>query len=127
VLPVGKRSDSHRSDNVRDLLPLPRATFHVLLALQEGDLHGYAVKKRVEVLSGGAVRMAPGTLYETLHRMRERGLVEVTDERPPPEDDQARRSYYRMTQWGREALLAEVERLGAMIDHARALLARGET
>jgi DNA-binding PadR family transcriptional regulator len=116
---------SHRSD-VRDLLPLARATFHVLLALQEEALHGYAVKKRVEALSEGAIRMAPGTLYETLHRMRERGLIE-TAEGSHVEGEHPQRQYYRMTSRGRAALRAEVDRLGAMIDHARAIFRRGET
>ena len=113
-------------DRVRAHLPLPVATFHVLLALQEGDLHGYGVKKRVEALTDGAVRMAPGTLYETLHRMRERGLVEEPDERPPGEEAHAQRSYYRLTGLGRRVLRAEVERVGGMIDHARALLGTSE-
>lgn len=114
----------HHAD-VQDLLPLPVATFHVLLALQEDDLHGYGVKKRVEELSEGSVRMAPGTLYETLHRMRERGLVEEPDERPPTTEDHPQRSYYRLTSLGRRLLRAEVERVGGMIDHARALLGEG--
>ena len=67
-----------------ECIPLPRAAFHALLALQEEPLHGYAVKQKVERLSGGAVRMAPGTLYETLHRMRERGFLE---EAAPPKED----------------------------------------
>lgn len=111
---------------VQDLLPLPVATFHVLLALQEEDLHGYGVKKRVEALSDGSVRMAPGTLYETLHRMRERGLIEEPDEPPAGAEKHAQRSYYRLTGLGRRVLRAEVERVGGMIDHARALLADTE-
>ena len=106
----------------RDLVPLPRATFHALLALQEEPLHGYAVKQKVERLSNGAIRMAPGTLYETLHRMRERGLVEETA--PPDEDGEghAQRNFYRLTALGRDALRAEVELLGPMIDHARGVM-----
>ena len=106
-------------------LPLPRATFHALLALQEGPLHGLGVRDRVDELSDGIVRMGPGTLYETLHRMRERGLVEETDERPAGHDDHPRRSYYRLTPFGRRVLAAEVERVGSMVDHARALMRQG--
>jgi DNA-binding PadR family transcriptional regulator len=105
-----------------DLLPLPRATFHALLALQEEPLHGYGVKQKVERLSKGAIRMAPGTLYETLHRMRERGLVV---EAAPPEKDRAghaQRTLYRLTAFGRDVLRAEVELLGSMVDHARSLM-----
>lgn len=109
-------------NDIARLLPLPRATFHVLVALQEGALHGYAVKQRVEELSEGIVRMAPATLYETLHRMRERGLVEEADSVLPEGEDHSQRSYYRLTAHGRVVLAAEVRRLGAMVDHARRLL-----
>lgn len=111
--------------SVLDLLPLPRATFHILVALQEAPLHGYAVKQRVESLSEGVVRMAPATLYETLHRMKARGLVEETDLELPPEEDHPQRSYYRLTSHGRAVLAAEVRRLGLMVDHARLLLEEG--
>jgi DNA-binding PadR family transcriptional regulator len=104
---------------VRDLLPLPRATFHILVALQEGPLHGYGVKQQVEARSEGAVRMAPGTLYETLHRMKARGLIEETDTDVPPAEDHPQRSYYRLTTFGRAVMTAEVHRLGAMVDRAR--------
>ncbi len=110
-----------------EFLPLPRATFHALLALQEGPLHGYAVKQKVERLSDGVVRMGPGTLYETLHRMRERGFIE---EAPPPEQDgagHAQRNYSRLTSFGREVLHAEVTRLGSMIDHARSVMRAAES
>lgn len=107
-------------DAVRKMLPLPRATFHVLVALQEGPLHGYGVKHRVEDLSEGMVRMAPGTLYETLHRMRTRGLIEEVDPASPPAEDHPQRSYYRLTAFGQAVLSAEVHRLGAMVDHVRA-------
>jgi DNA-binding PadR family transcriptional regulator len=108
--------------DVRDLLPLPRATFHILVALQEGPLHGYGVKQRVETTSEGAVRMAPATLYETLHRMKARGLVEETDSELPPADDHPQRSYYRLTSFGRAVMTAEVHRLGNLVDRARQVM-----
>jgi DNA-binding PadR family transcriptional regulator len=111
--------------DVTALLPLPRATFHILVALQEGPLHGYAVKQRVEDLSGGVVRMAPATLYETLHRMKVRALLEEAPPSVPLEDDHPQRSYYRLTPHGRAVLAAEVQRLGAMVDHARRLFGEG--
>ncbi len=110
-----------------ELLPLPRATFHALLALQEEPLHGYAVKQKVERLSDGVVRMAPGTLYETLHRMLERGFLE---EAAPPKEDgggHAQRSYYQLTSFGRDVLQAEVKLLGSMIDHARSVMRAAES
>ena len=110
-----------------EFLPLPRGTFHALLALQEEPLHGYAVKQKVEQLSDGIVRMAPGTLYETLHRMRERGFLE---EAAPPEEGRAshaQRNYYQLTSLGRDVLHAEVMRLGSMIDHARSVMRAAES
>lgn len=108
--------------DIRKLLPLPRATFHVLVALQEGPLHGYGVKQRVEGLSDGLVSMAPATLYETLHRMKARGLLEEAHPDLPQEEDHPQRSYYRLSAFGREVLHAEVRRIGFMVDRARSLM-----
>ncbi len=104
------------------LLPLSRSLVHLLLALHEGERHGYAVKKRVEEMSGGIVRMGPGTLYTTIQRAEDLGLIEESDQRPPPEEDQSQRRYYELTRFGARVLAAEVERLGAFIDHARTAL-----
>jgi DNA-binding PadR family transcriptional regulator len=104
------------------VLPLSRSLVHLLLALQEGERHGYAVKKRVEELSGGVVKMGPGTLYTTIQRAEEQGLIRESDHRPPEEEDQRQRRYYELTDLGRRALAAEVERLGAFVDSARAAL-----
>lgn len=108
--------------DVTSLLPLSRSLVHLLLALQEGERHGYAVKKRVEELSGGVVRMGPGTLYTTIQRAEDLGLIEESDERAPPGEDQSQRRYYELTPLGSQVLAAEVERLGAFIDHARTAL-----
>lgn len=108
--------------DVRSLLPLSRSLVHLLLALQEGERHGYAVKKRVEELSGGVVKMGPGTLYTTIQRAEEQGLIRESDERPE-EDDQAQRRYYELTELGREALALEVDRLGHFVENARTALA----
>lgn len=105
---------------IREMLPLPRATFHILVALQEAPLHGYAVKQTVEATSDGMVRMAPATLYETLHRMKSRGLVEEAEPAPGKQDDHPQRTYYRLTTFGRAVMAAEVHRVGAMVDRARA-------
>lgn len=108
--------------DVRSLLPLSRSLVHLLLALQEGERHGYAVKKRVEELSGGIVKMGPGTLYTTIQRAEEQGLIRESDDRPET-DDQAQRRYYELTELGREALSAEVERMGHFVENARTALA----
>jgi DNA-binding PadR family transcriptional regulator len=102
-------------------LPLPRASFHVLLALAEGDAHGYAIKQSVEVLTDGTVRLGPGTLYEAIGKLEERGLIAETVRRPAAEEDHAQRRYYRLTTLGRRVLHAEVRRLGVVLDHARSL------
>lgn len=104
------------------VLPLSRSLVHLLLALQEGERHGYAVKKRVEELSGGVVKMGPGTLYTTIQRAEEQGLIRESDDRPPEEEDQRQRRYYEVTDLGRKALAAEVDRLGTFVDSARAAL-----
>ncbi len=108
--------------DVRSVLPLSRSLLHLLLALQEGERHGYAVKKRVEKLSGGVVKMGPGTLYTTIQRAEEQTLIRESADRPPEPEDQSQRRYYELTEFGREALVAEVERLARFVDHARTAL-----
>ncbi|NNM32749.1 MAG: helix-turn-helix transcriptional regulator [Gemmatimonadetes bacterium] len=108
--------------DLASVLPLSRSQLYLLLAIQEGERHGYAVKKRVEELSGGVVRMGPGTLYTAIQRAEEQGLIEESDERPPEAEDQSQRRYYRVTALGREALLAEVDRLGDFVASARSAL-----
>ena len=110
------------SARVRELLPLRPAVFHILVVLAEGDRHGYAIKQEVERRTDGVVKMGPGTLYESIQRMLDRGLLEELANRPQPENDQAQRRYYRLSKFGREVLSAEVARLGAIVDEARASL-----
>jgi DNA-binding PadR family transcriptional regulator len=107
---------------VRSVLPLSRSLLHLLLALQEGERHGYAVKKRVEELSGGVVKMGPGTLYTTIQRAEEQSLIRESAQRPPEAEDRAQRRYYELTDFGRDALASEVERLGQFVEHARVAL-----
>ena len=102
-----------------DLLPLPVAQLHILLALSTGDKHGYAIMSEVEVRTAGAVTMGPGTLYGTVKKMLKAGLVEESDERPDPELDDQRRRYYRMTGLGRRVLDAEVNRMEQLARTAR--------
>jgi len=105
----GKRSD---------FLPLPTATFHILLALLNEEKHGYAIMREVEDLSGGAVRIGPGTMYGSIKRMLAEGLIEESDERPDPEMDDERRRYYRCTGLGERVCRAEVERLTKLLKNA---------
>lgn len=100
-------------------LPLPPATFHILLALADGEQHGYAIMKGVTERSEGTVRLGPGTLYGALKRLLESGLVEETDERAGPEQGDERRRYYRLTPFGLSVARAEARRLDAMVRAAR--------
>ena len=106
--------------------PLPMAQFHVALALAGGDKHGYAIMREVEAITGGGVKMGPGTLYGAIKRMTEAGMVEETDERPAPEADDERRRYYRLTGGGARALDAEAARMERLARAARLRQAVGQ-
>jgi DNA-binding PadR family transcriptional regulator len=107
-------------DDVDALLPLPAATFHILLALADQDRHGYAIIQEVEARTGGKLRLSAGTLYRSVHRMLEQGLVVETGDRPAPDEDDERRRYYRITPYGTAAAKAEARRLAQLIRLARA-------
>ncbi|HEY7923803.1 MAG TPA: PadR family transcriptional regulator [Vicinamibacteria bacterium] len=102
------------------LLPLPLATFHILLALSDGDRHGYAILQEVARRTGGELRLSAGTLYRSIQRMLEQGLLEERRERPAPEQDDERRRYYRITAFGSAVARAEAARLNALVRMARA-------
>jgi DNA-binding PadR family transcriptional regulator len=103
-----------------DLLPLPEATFHILMALSEEDRHGYAVIQDVALRTRGRVKLSPGTLYRSIQRMLEDGLIVETRERPAPEEDDERRRYYRITAFGAAVASAEARRLKELVRLARA-------
>lgn len=107
------------SDTVEELLPLPPATLHILLAVAEGERHGYAIIQDVEARTAGELRMSAGTLYRSLARMVEQGLIgEVTKRRTRADDE--RRRYYRITPFGTAVARAEVRRLSRLVQNARA-------
>jgi len=103
-----------------DLLPLPPAQLHILLALADGDKHGYAVMNEVEQMTDGEVSMGPGTLYGAIKRMLNAGLIEESDNRPDPEIDDERRRYYRTSGFGARVFTAELSRLDQLIRAAQA-------
>src|ERR1043165_6000149 len=90
--------------DVRRLLPLAPAVFHILIALGEGDKHGYAVMQEVAERTDGEIRMSPGTLYGSIRKMLDEGLIEESFRRA---SDDERRRYYRLTKFGRTGAAAE--------------------
>jgi DNA-binding PadR family transcriptional regulator len=105
---------------IDDLLPLPEATFHILLALADSDRHGYAIIQDVADRTGGEVTLGAGTLYRSIQRMQEQGLIVETRDRPAPELDDERRRYYRITPFGAAVARAESRRLARLVQLARA-------
>ena len=102
------------------MLPLTTAVFHILLALADGEKHGYGIMKEVTQRSEGSVRMGPGTLYGSIGRMLESGLIELAEERPDAEMDDERRRYYRLTDFGLRVTRAESQRLMQLLRIAQA-------
>ena len=100
------------------LLPLPPAFLHILIAIGDEDRHGYAIMQDVADRTDGRVRMSPGTLYGSIRRMLDEGLIE---ERFPhvAGDDDERRRYYRVTKFGRAVAAAEADRLSTLVRQAR--------
>jgi DNA-binding PadR family transcriptional regulator len=102
------------------LLPMPSATFHILVALAEEDRHGYAIMQDVAGRTSGAVKLSAGTLYRSIQRMLEQGLITEISSRPARELDDERRRYYRITPFGRTVARAEARRMAQMLKLARA-------
>jgi DNA-binding PadR family transcriptional regulator len=107
-------------DAIAAMLPLLPATLHILVALADEDRHGYAIIQDVAARTDGSIRLSPGTLYRSIQRMLEGGLIVETDERPSPEDDDERRRYYRLTSLGAAVAQAEAARLMDLVRMARA-------
>ena len=105
--------------------PLTPAVLHILLALSTGERHGYGVMKQVEADSQGKVKMGPGTLYGSIGRMMEAGLIGESDKRVDPEMDDERRIYYKITGEGRAALAAELKRYRDVVTVAEGRFAYG--
>jgi|SRR5579862_7182435 len=95
----------------REQPALSAPVFHILVALSDGELHGYAIMQDVAAQTADALQLGPGTLYGCLKRMLVAGLVEESDERPDPALDDSRRRYYRITATGKRTARAEAERL----------------
>ena len=112
--------DDDRDPAPETLLPLPPATFHILLAVADDERHGYGIIQDVAARTNGSLRLSPGTLYRSIQRMLEQGLLVEMKERPATPDDDERRRYYRITPLGRLVAEAEARRLVQLVDMARA-------
>src|SRR5688500_10484588 len=102
------------------LLPLPTAVFHILIALADRDRHGYSIMQEVSARTEGKMQLSAGTLYSSIRRMLEQGLIEELAESPDPSNTDERRRYYRLTRFGRRVAAAEVARLNALVQQAHA-------
>lgn len=100
------------------MLPLPTAAFHILLALSAADCHGYGIIQDVEARTNGALRLSPGTLYRTIQRLLEQGLIEESRKPSRPKTD-PRRRYYRITPFGTAVARAETRRLTELVRLAK--------
>lgn len=105
--------------------PLTPAVLHILLALSTGERHGYGIMKQVQADSQGKAKMGPGTLYGSMGRMMEAGLIRESEKRVDPEMDDERRIYYKITGEGQAALAAELERYRGVVAVAEGRLSYG--
>src|SRR5438132_6168390 len=107
---------------------LPTAFFHILVAVADRERHGYAIMQDVAARTEGRLKLSPGTLYGSIKRMLQDGLIEEVEERPASKHDDERRRYYRITRHGRNVAIEESERLATLLNQARASgLARRRT
>jgi DNA-binding PadR family transcriptional regulator len=104
----------------RKLDPLPAAAFQIMLALSDGDLHGYAIMREVEEQTGGRLRLGPGTLYGSIQALLEGKLIEEVDRPGDTEERRERRRYYRLTVAGRKRMRSEAEKMADVLRVARA-------
>lgn len=109
-----------RAEDAAASASMTPAVFHIMVALADGDAHGYAIMRDVERLSGGAMKLGPGTLYRSVQRMLVDGLIEERDMALDDEADDDRRRYYRLTPRGLAVARTEAKRLDALVDEARA-------
>ncbi len=109
-----------RSKDPDDQLPLTPSVFHILMALSDGERHGYGIMRQVAEDTAGSLQLGPGTMYGCLQRMLSAGLVEESDWRPDPQLDDERRRYYRISPFGTRVVKAEARRLATAVTAARA-------
>jgi DNA-binding PadR family transcriptional regulator len=113
------RGDAGANPEPVDLLPLTPAVFHIMLALAEGERHGYAIMQEVNKLTDAQLHLGPGTLYRSIQRMLVDGLIEERADAPDADDDDERRRYYRLTAFGLDVARAEASRLETLVSACR--------
>ena len=101
-------------------LPLPHMSLNILLALLDGEAHGYGIKRFIEQQSEGRTKVRAGTLYEALARLHRGGLIHESEERPDEAGGTSRWRYYRLSDLGAQVLRAELQRLSSLVSYARA-------
>jgi DNA-binding PadR family transcriptional regulator len=111
-----------RVEEVAALLPLKPQDFHILFVLLDGDRHGYGMVKEIDRQTDGQIRLEAGNLYRSVRRLIKQGLIAETDRRPAPESDDERRRYYSVTEFGRQVVAAETDRMRAVVAAAEARL-----
>jgi len=107
------------AQNPEELVPLTPAAFHILLSLADGERHGYSILRDISAHTQGKLRLGPATLYRSIKHLAGDGLIEESDVRPDPALDDERRHYYRLTEFGRQVVVAEVRRLEEILVVAR--------
>jgi DNA-binding PadR family transcriptional regulator len=106
-------------DDLQHLLPLTPAVFFILFALADGEKHGYAIMQTVSGISDNQFRMGPGTLYTTIQRLLDLGLIQETEGAGSPSDHENRRRYYKLTRTGKAVLSADLSRMESVVRLAR--------
>lgn len=112
-----------RPSEVAALLPLKPQDYHILFVLLDGERHGYGMVKEIDVQTDGQIRLEAGNLYRSIRRLMKQGLIAESDRRPAPESDDERRRYYCVTEFGREVIGAETDRLRKLVAAAEARFA----
>ncbi len=110
---------AYSQSDIAALIPLPPATFHILMAVAQDDRHGYGIIQDVAARTNGEIKLSAGTLYRSIQRMLEQGLLVETDDRPAPELDDERRRYYRISTFGTAVARAEIRRMAKLVRMAR--------
>lgn len=109
-----------RADEVAALIPLKPQDYHILFVLLDGERHGYGMVKEIDRQTGGQIRLEAGNLYRSVRRLIKQGLIVESDKRPAPESDDERRRYYGITEFGRQVVAAETDRMRSVVAAAEA-------